>query len=56
MAEARLKNRNDITGDKMTTGVPSEAYRNNWDAIFNKPKETEVSEPKETTDGDDSPN
>ncbi len=28
------KNRNDITGDKIQTGVPTEAYRTNHERIF----------------------
>jgi hypothetical protein len=27
---------NDITGDKIATDVPSDAYRENWDRIFGK--------------------
>jgi hypothetical protein len=30
--------RNEVTGDFMVTGVPSDAYRDNYDAIFRKPK------------------
>lgn len=32
-----MATRNDITGDSLTTGDTSDAYRNGWDAIFNKP-------------------
>lgn len=30
---------NDITGDSISTKVSSDAYRNNFDAIFRKPKQ-----------------
>jgi len=31
--------RNDITGDKIQTSVPSKEYKDNWDRIFGKTKE-----------------
>lgn len=33
--------KNDVTGDKIKTGYNSDAYRDNWDRIFNK---TEIEE------------
>jgi hypothetical protein len=30
--------KNDVTGDNIQTKVASNAYRNNFDAIFRKPK------------------
>lgn len=33
--------KNDITGDNIQTKVASESYRNNFDAIFRKPKVVE---------------
>jgi hypothetical protein len=32
---------NDITGDKITTDVPSDAYRDNWGKIFGKTPATD---------------
>jgi len=50
-------NTNDITGDKIITRIPSEDYRNNFDAIFNKPKEkAEKESEEENNHGDDSAN
>ncbi len=36
--------RNEHTGDKLQTDVPSEAYRIGWDNIFNKKKRETVDE------------
>lgn len=36
--------RNDITGDVIATKGASDAYRNNFDAIFRKPAKVEVQE------------
>lgn len=36
--------KNDITGDRLVSKQVSEAYRDNWDAIFKKP------EPKKAPD------
>lgn len=33
-----MTTRNDITGDVIATKTTSDAYRNNFDAIFRKPK------------------
>ena len=33
-----MTTRNDITGDVIATKTTSDAYRNNYDAIFRKPK------------------
>lgn len=43
---------NEITGDKLQTKVTSQAFRDNYDAIFRKPKEqtTNVSEVKYSTE------
>ena len=30
---------NNITGDSLITKAPTDAYRNNWDNIFKKPKQ-----------------
>ena len=29
-----MKNKNDITGDKLVTKTATDAYRDGWDAIF----------------------
>ena len=34
-----MATRNDITGDSIQTKTSSQAYRDNWDAIFGKKKE-----------------
>jgi len=36
--------RNDITGDLIASKVPNDSFRNNYDAIFRKPKPVEVVE------------
>lgn len=33
---------NEITGSRLTTGVPSQAYKDNYDAIFRKKDVKEV--------------
>lgn len=33
-----MTDRNDITGDKIATKVPSKQYKDNWDAVFGKPE------------------
>lgn len=38
---------NEHTGDKLKTKEATEAYRNNWDAIFGKKVEGEQDSPKE---------
>lgn len=35
---------NEITGSRLTTGVPSQAYKDNYDAIFRKKDVKEVDE------------
>ena len=42
-----MATRNDITGDSLTSKPASEAYRNNYDAIFGKKK---VKEEQNDTD------
>jgi len=44
--------RNDITGDSIKTKSSSQAYRDNWDAIFGK-KEKEVKEDPHAVYNDD---
>jgi len=34
-----MATRNDITGDSIQTKTASQAYRDNWDAIFGKKKQ-----------------
>lgn len=34
-----MATRNDITGDSIQTKTSSQAYRDNWDAIFGKKKQ-----------------
>ena len=34
--------KNDVTGDNILSKVATEAYRNNFDAIFRKPNKTVV--------------
>ena len=38
---------NEITGSRLTTGVPSQAYKDNYDAIFRKKDIKEVDENQE---------
>lgn len=40
--------KNDVTGDDIKTKVPSEKYRENWDAIFKKSDKSD----KEISDKD----
>ncbi len=35
---------NEITGSRLTTGVPSQAYKDNYDTIFRKKDVKEVDE------------
>lgn len=45
---------NDITGDKIATDTPSEAYRENWDKIFGKkPVQTIADMVEQEKDKDD---
>lgn len=39
--------RNDVTGDNITTKSPSDAYRDNWDRIFGKKKDSDEKPKKE---------
>lgn len=39
-----MTTKNDVTGDSLITKAPTDAYRNNYDAIFNKPKQPHVPE------------
>lgn len=41
-----MVSRNDITGDAIKSKPANENYRNNFDAIFNKPKKKEPSDNK----------
>lgn len=41
-----MTTKNDITNDSLITKAPTDAYRNNYDAIFNKPKQPHVPETK----------
>ena len=34
-----MATKNDITGDALISRVPSQQYKDNYDAIFRKPKE-----------------
>ena len=34
-----MTTKNDVTGDTLITKAPTDAYRNNWDNIFNKKQE-----------------
>lgn len=34
-----MATKNDVTGDSIQTKIPSDAYRNNYDAIFGKSKQ-----------------
>ena len=34
-----MATKNDVTGDSLITKAPTDAYRTNWDNIFNKPKQ-----------------
>lgn len=36
-----MATRNDITGDQIKSRNNSEAYKNNWDAIFGKKKQVQ---------------
>ena len=36
-----MATKNDITNDSLITKAPTDAYRNNYDAIFKKPKQEE---------------
>ena len=38
---------NEITGSRLTTGVPSQAYKDNYDAIFRKKDVKEDDEDKD---------
>lgn len=42
--------RNDITGDNIQTKGTSEAYRNNYDAIFGRKKPVDQCEPQPQSD------
>lgn len=37
-----MTTKNDITNDSLITKAPTDAYRNNYDAIFKKPKQEEA--------------
>jgi len=39
-----MTTKNDVTGDSMVSKKTTDAYRDNWDKIFGKPKK----EPKES--------
>ena len=39
-----MKDKNDITGDRLVTKVASEAYRDNYDLIFKKPARSALEE------------
>ena len=39
-----MSNRNDVTGDKLQTKIPSQEYKDNYDDIFRKPKSVESDE------------
>ncbi len=41
-----MTTKNDVTGDSLITKAPTDAYRDNYDAIFNKPKQPHVPETK----------
>lgn len=41
--------RNDITGDELKSKTNSEAYRNNYDAIFGKKTRKDTSQSPQTT-------
>lgn len=46
------KHTNDITGDRMTSGLKKEdrnKFRDNWDNIFNKGEADELHKPDNTT-------
>ena len=43
-----MTTKNDITNDSLITKAPTDAYRNNYDAIFNKPKQPHVPETKKS--------
>ena len=34
-----MTTKNDVTGDSLITKAPTDAYRANWDSIFNKKQE-----------------
>lgn len=40
--QEKWANRNDVTGDVLINKPASDAYRNNYDAIFRKDKQTET--------------
>ena len=37
-----MSNRNEVTGDKLQTKIPSKEYKDNYDAIFRKDKQEET--------------
>ena len=37
-----MTSKNDITNDSLITKAPTDAYRNNYDAIFKKPKQEDA--------------
>ena len=39
-----MTTKNDVTGDSLITKAPTDAYRNNYDAIFKKSKQAHVPE------------
>ncbi len=47
-----MATRNDVTGDVIATRGSSDAYRNNWDAIFGK-KKAQDEQPKTENDTQD---
>ena len=46
-----MATRNDITGDELKSKTNSEAYRNNYDAIFGKKTRKDTGESGQTTQG-----
>ncbi len=40
-----MSNINDVTGDKMVSKAPSDAYRDGWDRIFKQNKPAPASPP-----------
>ncbi len=48
-----MATKNEHTGDSLITNPSTQAYRDNWDAIFSKPKEQDNTIPKEKEEKND---
>lgn len=48
-----MATKNDVTGDSLVTNPSTQAYRDNWDAIFSKPKVAEEQDTQEKEEKDD---